>query len=58
MPEPLDTAPETEAKNHSYVGNTIPWYVRLLWLGFWVLCIAYVFQWLIPALKKEIIHPP
>ena len=58
MPEPLDTSPEIEAKNHSYVGNAIPWYVRFLWLGFWVLCILYVFQWLIPALKKEIINPP
>jgi hypothetical protein len=58
MAKPEDTPPEVESKNHAYVGNAIPWYVRALWLGFWVLCVAYVFRWLLPALKVEIVNPP
>jgi hypothetical protein len=51
-------SPEAEAVNHSYIGHVIPWYVRALWLGFWVLCIWYVLRWLIPALKLEMVSPP
>lgn len=51
-------SPQAEAKNHCYVGHVIPWYVRLMWLGFWILCIWYVLRWLIPALKLEIMSPP
>ncbi len=58
MPPPENTSPESEGKNHSYVGHAIPWYVRLIWLGFWILCIAYILRWLVPALKVELINPP
>ena len=51
-------SPEADAENHRYVGHAIPWYVRALWLGFWVLCIWYVLRWLIPALKLEMVSPP
>jgi hypothetical protein len=56
--KPDNTAPEIEAKNHAYLGNVIPWYVRLLWVGFWILCVAYILRWLVPALKSEIANPP
>jgi hypothetical protein len=58
MAKPENTTPEVEARNHRYRGNVIPWYVRVGWLGFWILCIAYIFTWLVPALKKEILNPP
>jgi hypothetical protein len=48
----------SRGKNHSYVGHAIPWFVRLLWLGFWIICITYILTWLVPALKKEIVSPP
>jgi hypothetical protein len=51
-------SPQAEAENHHYVGAAIPWYVRVLWLGFWVLCIWYILSWLIPALKLEMVSPP
>jgi hypothetical protein len=58
MSRPPDTPPGVEGKNHAYVGNAIPWYVRLLWVGFWILFVAYILRWLIPALKVEISNPP
>lgn len=57
-PENITASAEAEARNHAYRGNAIPWYVRLIWIGYWILAIAYVLQWLIPALKTEIANPP
>jgi hypothetical protein len=49
---------EEESTFHSYSGNAIPWYVRLLWLLFWCAAIAYVATWLLPALQSELLAPP
>jgi hypothetical protein len=53
-----DTTPEVESRWHSYVGNRIPWYVRLIWLGFWVFAVYYTIVYLFPALQVEIVSPP
>src|SRR5262249_55424092 len=58
MSKPPDTPPEVEGKNHAYVGNAIPWYVRLLWVGFWILGLASPPRWGPPRLKRETITPP
>ncbi len=52
------TSPQDEGAFLSYTGNAIPWYVRVLWLIFWVASIAYVVTWLLPALQTELITPP
>ncbi|RIK83649.1 MAG: hypothetical protein DCC68_03360 [Planctomycetota bacterium] len=52
------TTPEEEARYHDYRGSAIPWYVRLLWLGFWILAIYYVVGYLIPQMQVELIKPP
>ena len=62
-PSPTTPMPPADAdykpgEYHRYVGHAIPWYVRALWLGFWILCIWYVLTWLIPALKLEMVAPP
>lgn len=58
-PEPVaETTPEDEHRFHSYVGNRIPWYVRLIWIGFWVFAIYYVITYLFPDLQTEIVNPP
>jgi hypothetical protein len=49
---------EAESQYHNYTGNRIPWYVRLLWLGFWVLAVYYVVSYLVPALSVELAAPP
>lgn len=53
-----NTSAEVEHKFHHYTGNAIPWYVRLIWLGFWVFVIAYTIQYLFPAAQVEITNPP
>jgi len=68
MSDYLDTAAEdvpvqhndvqTEHRWHSYVGSRIPWYVRLIWLMFWVFAIYYTIAYLFPALQVEIVSPP
>lgn len=49
-----NTPVEAESKYHNYRGNEIPWYVRLMWLGFWVLAVAYTIRLLFPALQLEL----
>ena len=53
-----DTSPQVESRWHGYVGNRIPWYVRLIWLGFWVFAVYYTITYLFPALQVEIVSPP
>jgi hypothetical protein len=57
--EPLDpNSAAAESRFHTYVGNRIPWYVRMLWLGFWAIAIYYVIANLFPDLQREILNPP
>ena len=57
--EPLDpNSPVAESRFHTYVGNRIPWYVRMLWLFFWAIAIYYVIVNLFPDLQREILNPP
>ena len=53
-----DSSSEAEGKFHNYRGNEIPWYVRAIWIGFWVLAVAYTIQWLFPALQVELFKKP
>ena len=47
----------SEGRFHDYTGNEIPWYVRLMWLGFWILAIVYTIQYLFPAVQRELFQP-
>jgi hypothetical protein len=51
-------SPEEEGRFHTYVGNRIPWYVRLIWVCFWVFAIYYVITYLFPDLRTELFAPP
>lgn len=48
----------TEGRFHTYVGNRIPWYVRLIWICFWIFAVYYVIKYLFPDLQNEILTPP
>ena len=52
--EPQQSSAESEHQYHHYTGSRIPWYVRLLWLGFWVFAIAYTIRYLFPAVQVEL----
>lgn len=43
-----------EQKYHNYTSNDIPWYVRLMWLGFWILAVVYTIRFLFPAIQAEL----
>jgi hypothetical protein len=58
MSSPEALSPLQEARYHNYSGNSIPWYVRMIWVLFWVGATAYVFNELLPALQLELISPP
>ena len=45
---------QDEGQFHNYRGNSIPWYVRLMWLGFWIFTVAYAIRFLFPALQREL----
>jgi hypothetical protein len=49
---------EAEHRFHHYTGNAIPWYVRLIWVGFWIFAVAYTIRFLFPAMQIELIQRP
>lgn len=55
---PEQTPARVENRFHTYVGTRIPWYVRLIWLLFWIFAVSYVIIYLFPALQVEITNPP
>lgn len=52
-----NSTPDEEHRYHDYRGSDVPWYVRVLWLGFWALAIYYVVGNLIPAMQRELVAP-
>ena len=40
---------------HHYRGNRIPWFVRIMWLGFWVFAVIYTIRFLFPALRVDLL---
>lgn len=49
---------EEEQRHHTYTSNAIPWYVRLIWLLFWIFAIAYAIRYFLPAIQQELLSPP
>lgn len=58
MSEVENNSARVEHKFHYYTGNRIPWYVRLIWLGFWCFVAYYGVVYLIPNLQDELLSPP
>jgi hypothetical protein len=59
MSNDLELSAETENSYHRYRGSEIPFYVRLLWVGFYSLAIYYVIRYMFPAIQQEfrVKHP-
>ena len=49
-----NTPPETENQYHTYVTHRVPWFIHVLWVGFWILAIWYVLTYLFPIIPSEI----
>lgn len=52
------TSAEAEHRYHHYVGNEIPWYVRLIWLLFWIFVVYYSVKYFLPTIQVEMVSPP
>ena len=50
------TSIETDERYHHYTSNTIPWFVRFIWIGFWAFAIVYTIRFLFPALQIELFN--
>ena len=55
---PDQSSPEQEHAYHYYRGNEIPWYIRVIWLGFWIFTVYYIIRYFFPALQVELVLPP
>ena len=59
--EPVATAdpdsPTSEGKVHNYPTNAIPVAVHTSWLLFWIGAVYYLVNYLLPALRLEIVNP-
>lgn len=49
------TTPEVEARHHTYTSNVIPWYVRLIWVLFWIFVVYYGIKYFLPAIQEELL---
>lgn len=56
-PKVTDNDIASDSQFHNYTGNSIPWYVRLMWLGFWILAVVYTIRFLFPAVRTELFQP-
>ena len=48
------TSAADDHAHHHYRSNVIPWYVRLIWIGFWIFAVYYTIAYLFPALREAI----
>ena len=54
MSESEKTPIESDDRYHHYTGNRIPWFVRLMWLFFWIFAIVYTVRFMFPAIRDEL----
>lgn len=47
-----NAAPQDENRFHTYVTHHIPWYVRAMWIAFWIGLVWYLVAYAIPNAKN------
>lgn len=57
-PVTVEGTAAAEHRHHNYVGNDIPWYVRAIWIGFWIFAVTYTIRFLLPAMQVELLQRP
>lgn len=58
MSQTEHSSAKDEQRFHNYTSNSIPWYVRVLWLLFWAFVIYYTVTYFLPAIQTEMVSPP
>lgn len=52
------STPDQDGRQLTYLSNTIPWFVRFMWVVFWIFAVAYAIAFFLPAIQKELVTPP
>lgn len=53
---PVEQTPaDVEHQHHTYTSNVIPWYVRLIWVLFWIFVVYYGVKYFLPAIQDELL---
>ena len=52
MPEPTGPTAEQEGQFHTYTTHRIPWFIRVMWICFWIGCVWYIIKWAIPSARN------
>ncbi len=51
-PTAASDAPQNENRFHTYVTHHIPWYIRAMWIVFWIGLVWYLVAYAIPNAKN------
>ena len=54
MSKSENSTADVDSKFHRYAGNSIPWYVRLIWVVFWAFAVYYAIAYLLPSIQTEL----
>ncbi len=49
---------DAEARHLTYTSNVIPWFIRLMWVVFWIFAIWYAVSFFLPAIQRDLVTPP
>lgn len=52
MSEPIGPNAQQESQYHNYTTHRIPWFVRIIWIGFWIGLVWYLVKYAIPSAKN------
>ena len=52
MSEPIGPNAQQEHQYHNYTTHRIPWFVRIIWIGFWIGLVWYLVKYAIPSAKN------
>ncbi|MFQ5414698.1 MAG: hypothetical protein ACE5E6_09600 [Phycisphaerae bacterium] len=52
MTNPPHESARDDQKYHTYETAHIVWYVRAMWIGFWIAAIWYIIKFAIPSAKS------
>lgn len=52
MKDSADTSPEQDRSFHTYSTHHIPWYVRVMWIVFWIGLVWYLLRFALPMAKN------
>ena len=47
-----EPTPEQDSRYHTYTTHRIPWFVRAIWICFWIGLVWYIIRYAIPSAKN------